>query len=243
MQGLLRSTCADWELSCEPSLDHLMKYPRLIVIFNHSTPFSWVPAMALLATECAKSGGDDRIARGIVDRFFYSNPMTLQIAKYITQSDKPLNFEEIVDSFKDQERTDFVILPEGANTFFGDLQKIQDFRSSRFIELSILCQAPILLSVHKGSEIWAQNIHVPHQVGSIVSKLSPFFGKKIKEHQNINLPFVYRRVPKFKMKCELWMPPLYESDLYADPYQRKQQIEELGQEVKIRMQEMFDSIQ
>lgn len=242
MKVLLKAICEKWDFTSDPPMTDLMRNPRLIVAFNHSTPISWIPAMALLAVEASKNGGADRVPRGIVDRFFYSNPLTLQIAKYITQSDKPLNFEELVHSFKDQTRSDLVIMPEGANTFFGDLLKIQDFRSSRFIELSILCQAPVLLAVHRGSEIWAQNVKVPKSLGSLTSIVSPFFGRKIHEHENINIPIPYQRISSFRMKCELWVPPLYESDLSSDPHHRKQQISELAEQVKDRMQEMFDSI-
>lgn len=237
LKALKDSFIEQLEFTCEPDLSAVLRNPRLIVILNHSTPLSWIPAISILGLKVAESGGADRIPRGIADKWFYSNPIGAKFAEFFTQSATPQNFEQLIEEFKDAHRKDLVIFPEGANTFFGDVRKVQEFRSSKFVEISIRCQAPILVVSHQGSEHWSTSLDVPAQLGQWIAPLAPFFGKKISEFSSLNIPISFSKIKKFKMHCHLYMPALYEADLSADPIERKNQLDQEASMIKEIMEE------
>lgn len=225
LNALKESFIQELEFTCGPDISAVLRNPRLIVILNHSTPLSWVPAISLLGLKVAEHGGADRIPRGIADKWFYSNPIGAKFAEFFTQSTTPQSFEQLIEEFKEAHRKDLVLFPEGANTFFGDVRKVQDFRSSKFVEISIRCQAPILIVSHQGSEHWSAALEVPGHWGRWLTPFAPFFGKKISEFQSVNLPISFSKIRKFKMHCQLYMPALYEADLSVDPTERKAQLD------------------
>jgi hypothetical protein len=240
LKALKDSFIQELEFTCEPDLTSVLRNPRLIVILNHSTPLSWVPAISTLGLKVAECGGEDRIPRGIADKWFYSNPIGAKFAEFFTQSATPQTFEQLIEEFKEAQRKDLVIFPEGANTFFGDVRKVQDFRSSKFVEISIRCQAPILIVSHQGSEHWSTSLEVPAQLGQWITPLAPFFGKKISEFSSLNIPISFSKIKKFKMHCQLYMPTLYEADLSVDPIQRKHQLDQEASMIKEIMEDNLD---
>ncbi|MBX2994355.1 MAG: hypothetical protein KF681_06025 [Bdellovibrionaceae bacterium] len=242
LKALHQSICESSQLETDLPLEQIMKQPRLMVALNHATPISWVPAISLLAPAAAEAGGDDRIAMGVVDKFFYSNPLTKPVAEYVTQSDRPLGFEELLKHFLGSERRDLVIFPEGARTFFGDLTQIQPFRSPRFIELAIRAQAPILLAVHRGSETWNLELALPREWGAFLMPFSRFFGQGLMEAGSLNLPILLKKIPHFHMKLHLYTPALYESDLSGSEAERRSQLQAEAENIRALMQEMYDSL-
>ena len=242
LKALNASICEKTELLTEISLKQIIKQPRLVVAFNHATAISWVPAIALLTEKIVEAGGGDRIPIGVVDKFFYSNPITQGIAEYITQSKVPLGFDELLESFRNKEKTDLVIFPEGAQTFFGETDKIQDFRSPRFIELAIRAQAPVLLAVHRGSEAWNMPLQLPQEWGTWLLPFSSFFGKKLLQSGLVNLPFRLRKIPRFSMRLHLYSPALFESDLAENETERRHQLQEEADRVKALMQELWEDL-
>lgn len=196
-----------YQLHAEPSLQEILEaHPRLVVVFNHSTPLSWIPAMCILATAAAESGHGDRVPMGIMDRFFYSVPGLSQIAKYISQSEQPLTFEEWVERFKQKERADLVIFPEGSNCFFGNPEEIQEFRSPRFIEIAMRTQTPILLAVHRGSESWAKAISIPQEILNHLSLLPQSVQRRLTQTGLLTLPLIPQKINRFHMHTELFIP-------------------------------------
>ena len=242
LKALNASICEKTEIHSEIPLEQIMKQPRLVVAFNHATALSWIPAIALLTEKIVEAGGGDRIPLGVVDKFFYSNPITQGIAEYITQSKFPLGFDELLASFQKRDRTDLVIFPEGAQTFFGDPDKIQDFRSPRFLELAIRAQAPILLAVHRGSEAWNMPLQLPQEWGAWLLPFSAFFGKGLMQSGLLNVPFRLKKIPLFSMKLHLYSPALYESDLSENENERRHQLQEEAEKVKALMQEMWEEL-
>src|SRR5205085_5756721 len=103
---------------------------------------------------------------------------------------------------------DMVVFPEGAMTFFGDVRKVQPFRSPRFLEVAIRAQAPILLAVHRGTEEWNTLLPIPKEVTPYIRMISSFFGKRMDEEQFLNLPINLKRVAKFSMVTKLYVPEL-----------------------------------
>jgi len=243
LTALRLSICEKSELiEGEVPLEQILRQPRLLVALNHATALSWIPAIALLAPAAAKNGGGDRIPMGVVDKFFYNNPVTKPIAEYVTQSPHPLDFEALLSHFHGGERRDLVIFPEGARTFFGDLNQIQPFRSPRFVELAIRAQAPVLLAVHRGSESWNLDLPLPREWGALLMPFSKFFGRGLLEAGALNLPLLLKKMPNFRMKLRLYSPALYESDLSANPTERRGQLEAEADTIRALMQDMYDEL-
>jgi len=224
----------------EMPLEELLRNPKLLVIMNHSTPLSWIPSVSFLCNQVVAAGGAHRKPRGIADRWFYTNPLTTLLAEYLTQSSKPETLDELIRHFSAAQDTDLVIMPEGANTFFGDLSKIQPFRSPKFIEISIRTQAPLLLVVHKGSENWSLPVQVPQFWSLYLSMIAPFFSQQIQSGKHLNFPFPVQKIQDFRMSVRLYNPKLYESDLSAHPLERKSQLEAEAEQIREIMQEMLD---
>lgn len=242
LSALLRSMVDRFEFTTDDDMTELMKEPRLMVVLNHGTPISWVPPICLLTEKAVEAGGEDRISRGIIDRFFYSNPLTQPIAEYVTQSPTPQTFEELLQQFSTVERTDLVVFPEGAMTFFGDVSEIQPFRSPRFLEIAIRAEAPLLLAIHRGTEQWNLRLPLPLELIQTVSMFSKFFGAKLQQEPQINLPLRLGKVPNFRMRIQKWVPSLKAADLSEDPTERRAQLQAEADRLRSRMQSLFDSL-
>lgn len=225
-----------------PALQELTKLPRLMIILNHATPLSWLPAMTTLGVEFQKSGGGHRTPRGIVDKWFYSNPISKPLAEYLSQSDKPQTFDEIVEQFAASENVDLVISPEGANTFFGDVRQVQEFRSHRYIEIAIRTKCPILVVAHKGSESWSIPLQVPKEISTFVNGFSNFFGSRLQQFGNINLPIIPHKIDHFKVKAQVFYPSLSETELSDDKAIRTEQIREQSLQVKQLLEKLLSDI-
>lgn len=243
LQALIKSLADRVDFKSSPELTEIIKNnTRLVAVANHSTPLSWAPAMALLALKVIEAGGGDRRPQGVVDRWFYSNPFTKVIAEYLSQSDHPLSFDELVEKFSNSEKTDLVIFPEGAYTFFGGVHDVQKFRSSKFVEIAIRCDAPILIVAHKGSESWSLPLQLPTEWGSFILPFSKFFGDKILKSEPLNIPMVPQKMERFAMACELYQPTLKMADLSEDSEVRKAQIEAEGQLIKDRLNQILKTL-
>jgi hypothetical protein len=242
LRALHSSISQDSQIETQIPLNQMMQMPRLMVVLNHATPLSWIPAISLLAPEAASNGGGDRIPMGVVDKFFYSTPLTKPIAEYVTQSKEPLGFEELLAHFQAEERRDLVIFPEGARTFFGDLTQIQAFRSPRFVELAIRAQAPILLAIHRGSETWNLDLPLPREWGALLMPFSRFFGQGLLEAGALNLPILLKKIPHFRMKLHLYTPDLQAQQLSENEPERRLQLETEAQKIRSLMQAMYDSL-
>lgn len=242
LSALLKTIAEETHFEDRDALATVLKNPRLVVVINHSTPISWIPPICLLAEKATHAGGGERIPRGIIDKFFYTVPFLRTLAEYFTQSDSPQSFEDILESFQAAEKTDLVVFPEGAMTFFGDLRQIQPFRSPRFIEIAIRAKAPILVVVHRGTEEWNSLFPIPKEIAPYIGMVSSFFGKKAGEETFVNLPTNLKRIPKLSMITKLYLPQLYEADLSADPRERRRQIAAEADRVRDLMQDLFDEL-
>ncbi len=241
LTSLLKSVSYKTTFTSKPSLKEIVKSNRMVVVVNHASPLSWIPAMSLLATKVAKAGGGDRVPMGIVDKWFYSNPLTTMVAEYLTQSDKFLEFDQLISKFKKTKKGDLVVFPEGAHSFFEMNQAIKTFRSSRFIELAIETESPILLAVHKGSESWSKSLPIPAQIGALVMPFSEFFGRKILEHGSIGVPWI-EKMDEFKMHVEFYDLELKSKDLSQDLPTRKSQLKLEADKIKIKMQQIWNDL-
>ncbi len=239
--------CESSEFESDPSLEEIFKkHRKLIIVFNHATPLSWVPAMCAMNHYAYYHGGAERRPFGVMDRALFQFPLVRKIAEFITQSDHPMNFAELLNRFESLDAADLVILPEGSNCFFDRPTTIQDFRSSRFLELAVLTQTPILLGIHSGSEHWAATFEVPSRLQSslpvIMSVLSPLFGPKILETQRLTIPKWPSRIKSFKLRCRLYHPTLKSADLEVSPPERQTRLQEEADRFKQKMQSELDAL-
>lgn len=242
LSNLLRLMVEKIDFKSATPLRTILKNPRLVVVMNHSTALSWLPPVCLLTEKVCRAGGERRTPRGIIDKFFYKHAVFRAFAEYVSQSDRPQSFDELLKDFKKSRQTDLVIFPEGAMSFFGDLNEIQPFRSPRFVEIAIRSKTPILIAVHKGTEDWNLPFPIPTEVIGLFQMVSPFFGKKMNEEKTINLPLKLKKVSCLKMRLKLYKPSLEEKDLSKDPDKRKKQIDLEAANVREIMQNLFRSI-
>jgi hypothetical protein len=147
-----------------------------------------------------------------MDRFFYSLPGLKDVAKFITQSDRPLRFEELVQHFEELGTADLVVFPEGSNCFFGDPMSLQPFRSDRFVEISMRTNTPILLCVHRGSERWGLNVPLTENLTTKISELplpsfvQRFLGNRLKENGGLTVPLPPTPMAQFSMYTKVFYP-------------------------------------
>lgn len=229
---------------CRPTLDEIFaEHPRLIATLMHATPLSWLPSAALLAAQAADHGGRERTPMGVVDDFFFHWPGLREIAHYLTQSDRPLSYHELAAQFREGRAIDLVLFPEGSNCFFGPPDEIQEFRSPKFVELSIDTEVPLLLGVHTGSEKWSATLPVS---GSWIDRLSllPAFvsssvGRRLRETGQLTVPVLPLPMRRFVMSCELYHPVLKKAALSADRDERRAQIRAEAVLVRDRMRAML----
>jgi hypothetical protein len=84
LRAIFKSICEKSEFRSDQPLEEIFKNPKLIVTLNHATSISWVPSISFLTMKAVQAGGADRLAIGVMDKFLFSNPLTLPIAEYIT---------------------------------------------------------------------------------------------------------------------------------------------------------------
>lgn len=234
---LLSLVAPNTTLTSQPPLSEIFeKNKKLVVVINHAAPLSWVPAVSLLTKEACKSGGGDRLPRGIIDQFFYQFKPLRPVAKYVTQSDEYLNFDQLIEHFHKAEQADLVIFPEGSNCFFGPSDEIQKFRSPRFIEIAVRAEVPVLVVTHAGSEIWGQVFKFPPTFSAIIPFLPPWAQKGIASQGLVTMPTFPVPLDDFRMDCELYIPKLKESDLSEDKHERRAQLEKEAEHVRTIMQ-------
>lgn len=245
LSQLLLKMAKETHFSSESSLAEVLeKNPRLVVAFNHASPLSWLPAIALLTAHTCARGGGNRRPMGVMDKFFFAVPGFRTIAQQLTQSDRPLAFEELVERFKTKAGTDIVLFPEGSNCFFGNPENLQPFRSPRFVELAIRTQTPILLCAHRGSENWAVTLPVPEEVLGLIDLLpkfaSDFLGARLKQTGAFALPLLPLPMDRFEMHCELYHPTLREEELSEEDEVCREQVRAEADQVHKKLQSMLD---
>lgn len=236
---ILSWVARDTRFKARPSLDRIFsEHPRLVVVFSHSSPLSWIPAPCLLTAHAVARGGGARRPIAVMDRFFYSVPILKQIATYISQSSKPLSFPELVHHFENLRTADLVVFPEGSNCFFGDPSELQPFRSLRFIEIAVRTKTPMLICVHRGSEEWGRTVALPEAILSLASK-GRFFGRLL-ESGRVTIPLLLKPVPHFQMLCELYEPSL--QILPDDPEMARAALQAECEKIQAKMKAMLQEV-
>jgi hypothetical protein len=244
LSQVMRVIARETHFTCRPGLGELLSNnSRLVIVLSHSTPLSWLPSASLLALHACARGGRERTPMGVMDNFFFNVPGLKELAKFLTQSEKSLSYQELSDRFETKGDIDLVLFPEGSNCFFGKPDEIQEFRSPKFVDLAIRTSSPILIGVHKGSESWAKALEVPKDVFSSLKMLPnilyDFAEKRIRKTGLFTLPVLPLPMAKFEMLCELYYPTLKVEDLSDDVEVRFSQIKAEAEKVRERMRELL----
>jgi hypothetical protein len=244
---VMRLCAKETRFECEPPLaEVLAEYPQLMVAMMHATPLSWLPSISLLALETASRGGRQRSPMGVMDNFFFHLPGLREVARYLSQSDKPLSYHELSARFRDAGDIDLVLFPEGSNCFFGPPDEIQEFRSPKFVELAIETETPLLLGVHTGSENWAKTLPIPQlwidKLDLLPAFASSFLEKRLRQSGLLTLPVLPLPMERFTMKCELYKPTLTKVQLATDLDERRSQIRAEALLVRDRMRAMLAAL-
>lgn len=237
---LARST----KFESQPSLDRILaENPKLLVVFNHGTPLSWLPAACLLTSHVCARGGGHRKPFAVMDRFFYSVPLLQSLAKYISQTERPLRFPELIEAFQKMEAGDLVVFPEGSNCFFGPGDVLQPFRSNRFIEIAIEAKVPILICVHRGSEHWAKTVSVAPWLylslqrilgGTVIDR---FFQGRLEKSGQVTIPLLPTPIDCFEMRAKLHQP-----STWILPSSGDERTERIASEARLVYEKMTDML-
>ena len=242
LHQLLQLTVAHHEFSSTPDLPQVYsETQKVVTILNHSTPLSWLPAVSLLVEKVCVQGGGARVPVSVMDRFFFNTPMLKTLAEYLTQFNALPSFDSIL-SRKDTGITDVAIFPEGSNCFFGRGERIQPFRSPRFIELALKMNAKIFLVVHRGSEDWALPLNFSEVFLPFQALLPGWFNEKVKRGGYFMIPTLPKKISVFRMMGEIYQPSLTLDTLSDNRATRKAQLWAETEIVRSRMQGMFDSL-
>lgn len=226
-----------------PELGAILKEnPHLVLAVSHGSPLSWIPAVSLLTVEAVRAEGGSRKPVGVVDRFFFEARVLRPLGRFLTQSDQSPGFESLLEKFRSDEASDLVIFPEGANSFFGDLSRIQPFRSPRFVELAVRAGVPILIVVHEGSEAWSKTLKLPDLLLQTVRLFPRFARPRWFRDGKLNLPAALTRMEHFQMRCELYRPALKASELSENQAERRRQIGREAEKIRARMQELLEEL-
>ena len=243
MQRLVKHT----RFRSRPGLAEILEsHPRLVIVFNHAAPLSWLPAIALLTSHACAKGGGARRPTGVMDRFFFAVPGLRVLVHQLTQSDHPLGFHELIAKFKSSVGTDIVIFPEGSNCFFGHPENVQPFRSPRFVELAIRSETPILLCAHRGSESWAKVVNVDpvwlSKIDVLPKVVSHFLTDRLHQTGLFSIPLWPKALDHFEMMCEVYHPTLTLKDLSADQETADAQVRAESDLVHAKFKSMLQEI-
>jgi 1-acyl-sn-glycerol-3-phosphate acyltransferase len=247
LSPLLHSMSEDTEFVCRPNLAELLQdNTNLVLAISHATPLSWLPAISLLTVNACARGGGARKPLGVMDRLLYRIPGLSKVAKFMGQTEAPKSFDELVDHLSRSEQTDLVVFPEGSNCFFGEPDQVQEFRSPRFVEIAVRLNLPILVCVHRGSESWARALPVAPQLmmglGFLPPVASDFLTERLMRSGQFTMPVLPRPMKKFRMLCELYRPELKLLELAENDDERRTQLEEESERIRIKMKELLDEL-
>ncbi|NRB39455.1 MAG: hypothetical protein HRU20_13460 [Pseudomonadales bacterium] len=218
--------------------------PKLVIAMNHGTASAPSYVNPALMDVLLKNGGAKRHPVGVVWKHFYKVPGLKQAMTYLTQVDRPLSFDEFVEKFSHKDCSDFMVMPEGENCIFGDGIAIQPFMSSRFLELAIRTECPVLLAVHYGSHVNVKTRTISKKQAGWIKKVMPVAGEKVEASGMLTLPnFLGGKLPELKMAFELYQPQLTLDDLPADKDECKALLNEEAQVIRAKMQLMVDMLQ
>lgn len=216
--------------------------PKLICVSNHGpvlAPLLYSLGMAKILCDV---GAGDRKPVAVTHRLFYRVPGLKQVASYITQVPKPVNFNQFVELFQSEGYNDLCVMPEGDHCNYGNGADIMPFRSPRFVEIALRCRVPILIFVNKGAEAWGRGVKLPTV---LVEKTMRYLPESIADPLDyahmVNLPKIPRKVPQLRVSAQLFQLPDIDFEALSES-EKKQEVVSLAGQVRRRMLTMTESM-
>jgi len=227
----------------EPPLRTLLpKYPKIVHAISHAGSLGWIPAILALLKIALIEGGHHRKALGVFHRGLYKVALSRWILRAVFQSTEPPTFAKVIAAFREGPITDVALFPEGDNCVIGDVYEIRPFRSPKFIELALAARAPILVTVHRGSEEWGKDFYIPSWMLKWVARWQPSYVRPLMKNPILNLPTRLTRIPKFSLRSALYFPRLAYEELSSQPRQRWFQLQSEAQQVKRLMEALLQEM-
>ncbi|GIV23267.1 MAG: hypothetical protein N3A68_02130 [Bacteroidia bacterium] len=227
----------------EPPLRTILQnHPKVVHAISHAGTLGWIPAILALLKIALMEGGKNRKALGVFHRGLYKVTLSRWILRSVFQSTEPPTFAKVITAFKEGPITDVALFPEGDNCVVGDVHEIRPFRSPKFIELALAAQAPILVTVHRGSEEWGKDFYIPSWMLRWVARWQPSYVRPLMKNPILNLPTRLTRIPKFSLHSALYFPRLAYEELSSRPRERWFQLQSEAQQVKRLMEALLQEM-
>jgi hypothetical protein len=231
------------EFESAPDFAEIVReHPSLVIVMTHGSPLGWLPAISVLMTEGARHGGADRVPLGVIHKLFFTIPPLRPVARYVTQSDRHLGFDDLLARLTSGAHHDLALFPEGDNCFFGDCATVRPFPSTRFVELAVRSGVPLLVVAHVGSEPWSLRLPESPAIERLTGLVSRAIPHRIQAIGALNLPLPPAPMARFAMRCELYHPRPSAEDLRRDPEEKRRLLREEADAVRARMQAMLASL-
>ncbi|MCS7188256.1 MAG: hypothetical protein RMJ66_00140 [Bacteroidia bacterium] len=228
--------------STPPLREVMNRYPKVLHVVSHAGTLGWIPAILGLLWAAILEGGKERRAMGLFHRGLYRFGLSRWILRTVFQSYEPPTFAKVIQAFQKEPVNDIALFPEGDNCILGDVYEIRPFRSPKFIELAIAVEAPILVTVHRGSEEWGKDFYIPSWMLRWIAKWQPTYIRPLMKNPILNLPIRIGRIPKFSMRCSLYFPKLSYDQLSSRPRERWFQLHSEAQRVKRLMEALLQDM-
>ncbi|MCS7162804.1 MAG: hypothetical protein NZ958_05710 [Bacteroidia bacterium] len=225
--------------STPPLKEVLAKYPKIVHAISHAGSLGWIPAILGMLKVALEAGGKQRRALGVFHRSLYRFGPTRWILKTIFESHEPPHFSKVIEAFKETEVSDIAIFPEGDNCVLGDVYEIRPFRSPKFVELAIAANAPILVTVHRGSEEWGKDFYVPSWLWPLVARWQPSYVRPLMKNPVLNLPLRITRIHRLSLHSTLYFPRISYDELSNRPRERWFQLNREAQNIKRLMEALL----
>lgn len=185
----------------------LRQHPRLLICTNHGPLMGPLAAFVALHDQFVRAGGERRKILVIAWRGFYRIPLVRLFAQYATQTSRPLSVQGYLDAFSKHEFSDFLVMPEGDNSAFGNGDDIEPFRSHRFVEIAVRMGIPVLLMVHQGSSRWSRIFRLPFSPRWRDRLLPQGLMPRMRISGQLNLPPLFpARLPEVRVSFRLYVP-------------------------------------
>ncbi|MCS6789815.1 MAG: hypothetical protein NZ580_02375 [Bacteroidia bacterium] len=228
--------------STPPLREIFTRYPKVVHAFSHAGSLGWVPAVIGMLQAAVAEGAHSRTVLGVFHRGLYKIALSRWLLRWIFDSREPPSFAKVLQTFKEEKVSDTVVFPEGDNCIIGDVYEIRPFRSPKFIELALIAEAPILITVHRGSEEWGKDFYVPSWMLSWVKQWQPSYVRPLMKNPVLNLPLRFHRIPRFALRSALYFPRISYEELSAKPRERWFQLQTEAQRIKKIMEALLTEI-
>lgn len=225
--------------SSPPLRELLARHPKVVHAISHAGTLGWIPAILALLRVALLEGGENRKALGVFHRGLYRVALSRWLLRFVFQSTEPPTFARVITAFKEGPISDVALFPEGDNCILGDVYEVRPFRSPKFIELAIAAEAPILVTVHRGSEEWGKDFYIPSWMLRWVRQFQPSYVRPLMKNPILNLPTGLTRIPKFSLRSALYFPRISYDQLSSRPRERWFQLQAEAQQVKRLMEALL----